>query len=146
MKLKHWVKYLVYIAAIYFALVLRTQLEALQKQYIWQNGSAQYSLCLLSIAVIGVLIGALLGLDHILVHRKRAGKWHVNWPKLIVLGVPSLLLSLYLFTFSAPFFLSFINALMPLYARLTYDGGFIVVFELILGYAVMTSFYKKEPV
>lgn len=147
MKLKQWVKYLVYIAVIYFALVLRAHLAFLLRQYVEQTYRYDKDFLYLPlITLITMFIGALLGLDYILAHRKKAGKWHVNWPKLILLGVPSLALSLFSFAFSTPFFTNFINALFPLYGWLLYDGSFVVVFQLILGYAIMTSFYKKEPV
>jgi len=143
MKLKQWIKYLVYIVVIYFTLVLRAQLDALFRFHAGQTyqflkyGAIYWP----PITLITMLIGALLGMDHILVHRKRAGKWHVNWPKLILLGVPSLALSLYQFVF----FVGFINALMPLYRWLGLDGGFVAIFQMILGYVITTSFYKKEP-
>ena len=145
MKLKQWAKYLIYIVVIYFALVLRSHLLELQKLYVGQTyrfTDFQPMMYLLAATVIVMLIGALLGLDQFLAQRKKVGKWRVNWPKLILLGVPSLVLSLYLFVFFTPF----INALMPLYAWVTtYNYDFMAIFQLILGYVIITSFYREDP-
>ena len=144
MKILKWLKYLIYIVVIYFAVVGRGYLVNWYSAYAGQTYN-YVNLRLLTIVLTTALIGALLGLDHLLIHRKRPGKWKVNWPKLILLGVPSLVFSMFNFLWS-PVLINILNALMPLFRPAMYDGGFIAIFQLILGYAIITSFYKKEPV
>ncbi|MEQ3338785.1 hypothetical protein [Clostridium butyricum] len=44
-----------------------------------------------------VILGVLLGLDKILVEREKIGKWKVNIPKVLFLGIPSLYFSISMF-------------------------------------------------
>jgi hypothetical protein len=89
-------------------------------------------------------IGVLLGLEHFIREKKKNGKWSLNIPKLVLIGIPSLY-------FSASIFL-FYNSLLsntflvyPIGVLLNNNGShFLTVFNVIFGFAIITSFYKKE--
>ncbi len=93
--------------------------------------------------VIYVSLGLLLGLEHFIHEMKKSGTLKINITKLVLLGIPSLYFSLYIFIyFGVGRFLP--NVLTYPIATLIRNGTkFMNVFQLILGYSIITSFYKK---
>jgi uncharacterized membrane protein len=89
-------------------------------------------------------IGVLLGLEHFIREKKKDGKWSLNRPKLVLIGIPSLY-------FSASILL-FYNSILsntfltyPIGVLLNNNGShFLTVFNVIFGYTIITSFYKKK--
>lgn len=89
-------------------------------------------------------IGLLLGLEHLIQEIKKQGKWVVNIPKLVLMGIPSLYFSLSIFIYYSSS--QFVREVLsyPTGILLNNGGNFISVFQLILGYSIITSFYKKN--
>lgn len=89
-------------------------------------------------------IGMILGLNHFTSETKKKGVWKADWPKLILLGVPSLF---YAFSFSigaygGPFWGRIIYFLMrPL---LDDFWSIVCLFSLIFGHTIITAFYKYD--
>jgi hypothetical protein len=89
-------------------------------------------------------IGVLLGLEHFIKEKKKDGKWSLNRPKLVLIGIPSLY-------FSAAILL-FYNSLIsntflayPIGVLFNNNGShFLAVFNVVFGYTIITSFYKKK--
>ncbi len=82
--------------------------------------------------VLYVVLGALLGSEHLFIEIKKQGKWRINIPKLIFLGIPSLVC-----VFPILFY--------PLIHSLLNNPALISVIQVIFGYAVTSSFYKSSP-
>lgn len=89
-------------------------------------------------------IGLILGLEHLIQEIRKQGKWVINIPKLVFLGIPSLYFSLAIFIYysNSPFLRDVLS--YPIGILLTGNANFISIFQLILGYSVITSFYKKN--
>lgn len=88
-------------------------------------------------------IGLILGLEHLFTEIEKEGKWKINLPRIILIGIPSLYFSLSMFIYYTN------NQIIdyPIYVLLKGNSSFISVFQLILGYSFITSFYKgKEEV
>jgi len=87
-------------------------------------------------------IGLLLGLEHLIPEIRKEGTWVINIPKLLLMGIPSLYFSLAVFIYYSSNQLVR-NISYPIGILLTNNQSFIEVFPLILGYSIITSFYKK---
>jgi Trk-type K+ transport system membrane component len=89
-------------------------------------------------------IGFILGLDHLIQEIKKQGEWVINIPKLVFMVIPSLYFSLAIFIYyvNIPFIRDVLS--YPIGILLTGNANFISIFQLILGYSVITSFYKKN--
>lgn len=86
----------------------------------------------------------MLGLDKILVERKKVGKWKVNLPKVLFLGIPSLYFSISMFISLCP--IDFIRQILsyPISGLLKSDMNFIKAFQVVLGFTISTSFIKVK--
>ncbi len=129
MKSKECLKYLVYILILFgFIFVEWFAINPiLEEGYYRQNIAPYYYLIP---AVINIGIGFILGLDHFFNERKRTGAWKINLPKIIFMGIPSLYLS----------FSAFITGKLLIGSSTTY----MALFQLILGFAIITGFYKQR--
>ncbi|OHW61233.1 hypothetical protein EUAN_24130 [Andreesenia angusta] len=125
--MKTWLKYLLYIVAI-FILVFSRQ------YFVELSGRTFNELFIIGSMVINVLLGALLGIEGLLSEVKREGSWKVNIPKLVLVVIPSLFIASSWFIFSLESFILDI----PI-SVFTANMG---IFQLILGYTFITSFHK----
>jgi Na+/melibiose symporter-like transporter len=138
MKIKSWLKYFVYIILIFVLLSLKEFFnERLEFNY-YRILNITYLLFI--IFIINVFIGLLLGLEHFIEQIKKDGAWRINFPKLILMGLPSLL-------FSLVYLLGFIDnqIIQNIYLFFLSMGmNFFTVFQIILGFVVITSFHKNS--
>jgi len=126
--------YIMYILVLLGALAVASWAMFMIKLWVGRNftpipGYIGYS-------VICILIGFLLGLEHIVKEFRKGGNWSVNVIRLIIMGVPSGVFAFYLalvFT---------IQIRLPSF--LLYHNLFFEVSGIIFGYTLMTSFYKKQ--
>lgn len=74
---------------------------------------------------------------------RKDGKWRINIPRLILLGVPSLYFSLGILILSFP--ITFIRQTLsyPILYFLKCDD-ILSIFQVILGYIIITSFMKVK--
>jgi hypothetical protein len=92
---------------------------------------------------IYVIIGLLLGVEHLIQEFKKVGVWRINLIKLALLGIPSLYFALGIFIYFGigrhlP------NILIhPIGLLIKNSTNYLHVFQLILGHSIITSFYKK---
>ena len=139
--MKSWLKHLTYIILIFFMIALREYVEKLFLDSYYRQESAMCFYLGISL-LLGVCIGAILGLEHLLSELGKEGIWKINLPKLIVLGLPSLYFSLTNIWFlSGSYFLREIIS-YPLQYLFKYGSSYVVLFQLIFGYVVITSFFK----
>ncbi|MCY6485431.1 hypothetical protein OW763_13940 [Clostridium aestuarii] len=142
MKVKSWSKYFVFIFLI-LVIVFGGQyiLEGIRK-----NAQATYIIpWYLSVIMIifYVSIGLLMGLEHLICEIKKEGTWAINLPKIVLMGLPSLYFSLTVFIcYSNNQFVRNVWA-YPI-GILIKNTTIISVFQLILGYSIITSFYKHN--
>ena len=140
--MKKWLKYLGYILLIIILISLR--------EYVTEQFKAnfkhtfRYNFYLLAIImIINVGIGLMLGLEHLIGEVKKDGIWKINLSKLVSLALPTLFLLTCFLGFSR---IPFIQKIFyyPSYILLRYGANIIPIFLLILGYGIITSFYKRS--
>jgi len=140
MKVNPWLKYLIYILLIMGLIILHSYIGE-QYEKIAKITFVYFSYRLIFLAFIYMLVGAMLGAESFFGEIKKAGQWKVNLPKLILVGIPSLYFALFVFLAYSPI-KEIYNPLFKL--NILIGGtGYITVFQVIFGYIVITSFYKR---
>lgn len=143
MRKKKWGIYIVYsILIILFVFLCNHIVQKLTLQHRANPYMSQYLIMGLSL-IINFCFGAILGLEHIVREVKKEGVWKLNIPKAIFIGLPSLYFSLTLFIYYSngpPFPFS----LRSLEILATSKSNFTSLFQILLGYTVITSFYKNN--
>lgn len=140
MKAKVWFKYFIYGALIILVQYLMPTSDFYGDSefinFANKNGILLY--------MIYIIIGGLLGLEHFISELGRKGKWMVNLPKLLLMGIPTLYLctSYYLMVYAKMPLNKYPIIIYPAYEFLRSSDIFITVFLVILGYTIATSFYK----
>lgn len=115
MKLKDWIMHLIYSVLILFIILLKGYVGDLLSANFKQEFRVNYFYLLLSI-LVGICLGLVLGIEHLIRETRKAGKWRINLPKLLLIGFPSLYCSLSLvFFYSGVDFLQNIIAYPLLY-------------------------------
>lgn len=142
MKIKSWLKYLIYIILIFFLIVLREYVEKLfSASYYRYEDPAIFCYGVISL-LLGICIGVFLGLEHLFKEIGKEGMWKINLPKLILVGLPSLYFSLAnIWMLSGSQIMQEVIA-YPLLYLFRYGSGYVSLFQMILGYVVITSFFK----
>lgn len=140
MKFKSWAMYLLYFIFI-FGVVYGTQylFTVLRSDYkIW----SYYGIRMMFLFYL--CIGILLGLEHLLYETKKDGVWKINIPKLIVVAIPSLYFSLAFFLYYNSN--QFVQNILAYPAGILMRGGdyltSVSAFQILLGYSIISSFYK----
>lgn len=140
---KSWLKYLIYVLLIFTLLCIDAYVT--RQQVIDRATTFQFSyLYFLTTMVIRICIGFSLGLEYINKEMKKEGKWEVNFPKVILLAIPSLYFSIAILLFNT-FHNEFLQKVLYkpswYFIKLGYDFTFI--FQILLGFFLITSFYKQ---
>ena len=86
--------------------------------------------------ILFTMIGILMGIETLLTERQKEGKWKVDLYKLIILGLPILLISFIDFIYYSNIEVG------PL--RFLVSNNFMYIFKIIFGYILVTSFIKKQ--
>ncbi|MPW26985.1 hypothetical protein GC105_14465 [Alkalibaculum sp. M08DMB] len=136
MKLRSWLKYFVYISII----LLIVYAENYGLQYVKSHMTGGFNLHII-MSFLHIVIGVILGLDHLVKEIKKQGVWKINFPKLILIGIPSLYFTLSFYIYG---YLSAIS--LPINTLLGGDTGFMTVFRIVLGHTIITSFYKTDKI
>lgn len=142
MKAKNWVKYIIYLITITVLLILATALSNYYYELYLRYFSVQ-PLWLILHLLLGMSVGVILGMDHFIQEIGKTGKLHLNIPKLIIMVIPALYLSLahIMMYVNLPFIQN------VLYYPLRYLIGsesIILIGQIILGYSLITSIYKND--
>ncbi len=143
MRKKSCFKYLIIITLIIFVVFLGDYVSDRIKEFQMTLSFFLYQLLEIGIYVI---IGLLLGIDHLIQEFKKVGACRINFIKLALLGIPSLYFSLgVLIYFGIGRYLP--NILIhPIGLLINNSANYLHVFQLILGYSIITSFHKKNVV
>ncbi|MCB8815906.1 hypothetical protein [Desulfosporosinus shakirovi] len=136
MKTSKILTYLMYLIVLFGTLAVSTWATNMLK--IWVGRTYRPIPGFIGTSLIFVFIGILIGLEHFVIQYRSQGKWSVNIARLIILGIPSAIFAFYIplaFTFVIP---------IPSFI---YNGNlFSTVSALILGYSIVTSFYKNQSI
>ncbi|MDD4411945.1 MAG: hypothetical protein WC147_06125 [Syntrophomonas sp.] len=109
-----------------------------------ESGIKSYTLIHFYLAQLGlfVIVGALLGIcGHFAYEIKKSGSWKVDIPKITILGIPLGLVAcsyLIYFGIDIPWMIKKVFAYI-----VNIEVGQVVAAQIILGYVVISSFYKK---
>lgn len=144
MKLKTWLKYLAYIAIIFILMYLKAYITSplIEEQRRTFKITPYYFLIPL---IFNAAIGVVLGLDHFFTELKTKGTWRINLPQLIFMGLPSLYFSISIILAFTSNELSKSILFYPATILIFKDNTtFITIFQLILGYALISCFYKQK--
>ncbi|MBP1757072.1 MAG: hypothetical protein H6Q59_3470 [Firmicutes bacterium] len=142
MSKKAWLKYGIYIILLLtFILLKELVMNKLNYLYTrnWGAGNS-YFLFITIPLIFNLTIGMLIGLEHFVNEIKKTGRWKINIPKLVILGIPSLFLSLAYHIMSIN--ISFIQ--MTLWKVASHFENNFPVFQIIFGYAFITCLYKYQ--
>lgn len=139
MKIKSWLKYLIYIVLIGLFVYFNCFMEVAFRKKMSETFKVEAYIFVI-MALTTVAVGVVLGSEYFLTQMKESGKWKVNIPKLVVLGIPSLYLSaFYIIALSenaAPILVT------PIFRLFHLTTSFIPLFQIVFGYVLITSFYK----
>ena len=88
---------------------------------------------IISMQLLHYLLGALLGLEHLMGQLKKSGRFKFNLERFLIVGIPAFILS--------------IEYLELYYVRvgLTYTPAFLLFLRMVFGYYLITSIYKLKP-
>ncbi|GAA0182129.1 hypothetical protein SH2C18_45620 [Clostridium sediminicola] len=141
MNIKSWLKYLIYIVIIFVMIYIRNYVIGLYTAYFQREFRINLSLLTISM-LITIGIGLLLGIEYFISEIKKEGLWKLNFPKIILLGVPSLYFSITQFAVYCKnqFWQNIIG--FPWLKLQINSSSYVTLFQLIFGYVIITSFYK----
>lgn len=140
MRKKLWLRYLIYILLLCLLTFLKEYVLNRIEYFFYRSWGAEgsYLLMILLPFIFNVVIGLILGFEHLINERRKVGSWKINLPKVVLVGIPSLFFSLtYLIALINN---SFVQNKLLVYARL--GTNFIPIFQIILGYVAITCLYK----
>lgn len=143
MKIKHWVRYFIYITIILGLIFLKENINSIQNVYFKREFNVNY-LYLFFGTLICFVTGLLLGFEHFYMEIKKEGKWKLNLPKIILMGLPLLYLSLTNIIFYS-YKVAFVNIFYyPLIKSnlLMYGTSCVSLTQILLGFVIITSFHK----
>ncbi|TXC92849.1 hypothetical protein FS935_01225 [Metabacillus litoralis] len=146
-KWKSLLSYLIYTIVLLLIIFLGLKYQAVL--YSYSKDSYEILPYLQFKAIFPLVLGVYLAIPHLIKASLKAGKWDINWIKLIVLGLPFLYASvipvLYLTEMISVDFL-FLSYIMGGY----FGNGASITFEtingILAGYVVFTSIDKKNNI
>lgn len=137
MRKKTLLKYCIFILLFTLILFIKEYtIEKLDYMYMRAFGTAFSYICLITILfVLNIIIGLLFGLDRLTAERKKSGKWKIDIPRIIILGLPSLF-------FSLSYYIALLN--IEIFTLILYGTDYIPIFQILLGYVLITCLYKDS--
>lgn len=94
------------------------------------------------LVIVNILVGMLFGIELFLSNFKKSGKWKIDYKRLLILGLPLLILSCSYFVF-----LLFTEVIEPQISGSVlslYPEGRDIFYRAAFGYILITSFYKND--
>lgn len=142
--MKSWVRHFIYLILLVISISLLVYIGKLSSYYFNIEFRPNYLYFILSF-LISICIGFLLGMEQFLKEFRKNGRWQIRLPKLILITLPAFYLSLTnLLVLSNNYFLSKIIGTPLIYMFQTGAGAYVHLFQIILGFTLITSFYKNE--
>ncbi len=140
MRKKLWLKYFIYIFVLSGLIFLKEYvISKLNFKFSASWGAdVSYNLLITLPLIFNLFIGVSLGIEHFIIEFKKSGSWKINLPKFFIVGIPSLF-------FSFTHHYTSINNLFAQTKLLKYTSlgtNFVPIFQIVLGYVLITCFYK----
>jgi hypothetical protein len=132
--MKKTIKYLIYTIAL-FAYILISQYFLLYLQKKMATFSFSPVIYLITIFVVYLLLGALLGIEYFFKNKAKEGSWQINLEKLLLIGIPALAFS---------YIPLYIKLQQWLHIPINESNQAYIICTIILGYTIITSFERKE--
>lgn len=95
-------------------------------------------------SLFSIPLGIVLGSEHILNEKAKEGKWILNIKRLLIMGIPILILAygITLYYTEVNFIQVANNVLFRPFLKSEFLVAYMAMFKLIFGYIIITSFYK----
>lgn len=133
MKTKHFILYaLLLVASLIIVAVITDKILTVQREtysvfpYVVFRG------------LLLIPIGILLGLPRIITEKRQPGKWKLHYARFLILGIPTLILTIY------PLWHFYVFALPQTLAVPLIGTNLFPVFGLIFGYSFISSMHKEN--
>lgn len=137
MKIKSWLKYLVYSLLIFLFVFLRENVVNEIEVYFKTRSLSNIIINIINIINV-VVVGVLIGLEQFICEVKKDGRWKINLPKFILVGLPSLYLSCSTVLILTGSIISY----PVLWIWQHGYSSYMPLFQLISGHVIITSFSK----
>ena len=142
MKAISWLKYFVFLLLIVLVLWVQGKAQSAFSTEYSTTGNINYLLYSIGM-LLPILVGVVIGLESFLKERLKEGRWKLNLPKLILFLIPSLYAtSLYYVTLIKNE--TVYNIMIKPFTTFFSGGAFVTMFEILLGYSIITLLYKAE--
>lgn len=144
MKSKSWLRYFIYIFLIVLLMFLKRYLltPIIEKESKTFLISPYHYLIPL---IINAVIGFIVGFEHLISEIKNTGSWKINIPQVVLILIPSLYFSLTaMLYFIENEFVTNILLYPANQLIITGSTSFVAIFQIILGYTLITCFYKQR--
>lgn len=139
MKLKKSMLYISNIILMYVLVLVINWFNTLSRKYFQRNFEINNLYFIITIS-IAMLLGALMAIEYLFNEFKKNGTWKVNVIKLIFVVIPLVLLS-----FSINIYYSNIcSKLAEILLKVNASIPSYLIFSILCGYSLATSFYKIE--
>lgn len=135
MQLQRILAYLLYAIILFGSLFAGSWLTTIIK--IWIGRTYRPIPGFIGYTVICILIGLILGTEHLILEFRKPGNWSANKTRLILLVIPSAFCAFYMLIVFATGIPIVIPAFIANTNLFTYISG------VFFGYTLLTSFYKK---
>ncbi|TDT51281.1 hypothetical protein [Fonticella tunisiensis] len=142
--MKSWVKYFINILLILIIMFFGEHVfEGITKNIQTTFKMNPFLINMVMIIFYGC-IGLLLGLEHLINEINKEGTWIINSPKIVFMVLPSLYFSFAMFLYYSS--IQFVRNILAYPVGILLESGtnFMHVFQLIFGYSIITSFYKRS--
>ena len=135
-----YIRYILYFAVILFLLVIGGKMTAN-----YYNDLVDFNeLSFIRQTLINLLsyggVGIVLGMESLIKENRKDGKWRFNYKKMIVIGIPALVLSLPMIW--GIIIIICLNGKVNDNVMTIYN--FMTIFNVIFGYILITSIYREE--
>lgn len=139
--MKNWKKYIMY--AIFIFSILICLSFSSNKINMYQNATAGINLYILWLIMFlaNTIFGFVLGIESLLKEKGKKGMWAFNIPRIIILGLPSLIMGSYFFIYYMD--IQIILTLTEYLPKFMIKSSMFVTFNQILfGYILVTNITK----
>lgn len=141
MRKNKWIFYFLYAVVIVCYMTFSNKILISLNEEVMRSFNSLSLIIWSTIIFIG--LGLLIGLEKFLLEMRKEGHWRINLPRIIFLGLPSLYFSVGIFIAFLPinFTQRILSSQIIFFSKYT---NFISIFQMILGYIIITSFIKDK--
>jgi len=144
-RVRHYIIFTV-ILILFMHLYMKVHVEYLrawpESNQALMSSLSMFSLQHLGALVLNIIMGMIFGIEGFLKNMQSGGQWHIDIKRLLLIGIPSLLLSIEFFHFFLldTFLLNKVMGISTMYLIAPAREPF---FRFLVGYIILTSIYKE---